>query len=90
MIVLAVAALDSGKVVKGGAAVRGMFFCTVPTVSFAFAHLCSVSVAIALVALGKGADLNEELKVIELLAMKGDVCGHLPNVYRHLVACTRD
>jgi hypothetical protein len=43
-----------------------MSFSTVPTVSLTFAHMDSVSVVVASVALGHSAVLNEELTVFEL------------------------
>ncbi len=66
MLALAVAAGVSGKVFVGGAAVRSMFFSTMPAVSPTFACVSSVFVTVTLVALGHGAVLNEVLTVFEL------------------------
>ncbi len=66
MLTLAVAAGVSGGVLGGGAAVGGMFFSTMPTVSPTFARVGSVSVMVTSVALGQGAVLYEQLTVSEL------------------------
>jgi hypothetical protein len=63
---LAVTAGVGGRILRGGAAVGGMFFSTMPAVSLTFARMGSVSVVVASAALGHSAVLNEELTVIEL------------------------
>ncbi len=70
MLVLAVAAKECGRIIRGRAAVRSEFFSTMPTISPTFACFSSVSVMVASVALGQGVVLNEELTVIELTIMK--------------------
>ncbi len=70
MLALAVAVEGCGRVLRGRAAVRGVFFSTMPAVSPSFAHLGSMSVMVASIALGQGAVLNEELTVLELPVMK--------------------
>ncbi len=54
-----------GRVFVGGAAVGGMFLCTMPAVSPTFARVGSASMTVATVALGQGAVLNEELTVFK-------------------------
>ncbi len=66
MLAHAVAAGIGSRVFVGGAAVGGMFFSTIPTVSATFARVCSVSVTVESVALSHGAVLNEELTILEL------------------------
>ncbi len=58
MLALAVQARVSGKVLRGGAAVGGMFFSTMPAGSPIFACMGSVSVVIASLPLGHNAVLN--------------------------------
>jgi hypothetical protein len=55
-----------GKVFVGGAAVRGMFLSTMLAVSPTFAHVGSVSITVASVALGQSAVFIIELTVFEL------------------------
>ncbi len=52
MLALAVAARVGGKVLRGGAAVEGMFFIRMSAVSTTLARVGSVSVVVTLVALG--------------------------------------
>ncbi len=66
MLTLAVAAGVGGRILRGGAAVGGMFFSTMPAVSLTFVRMGSVSVVVASVVLGHSAVLNEELTVFEL------------------------
>ncbi len=66
MLALAVAARVDGRVLIGGAAVKGMFLSTMPAVFPMFARKGSVSLMVASVALGHGTVLNEELTVFEL------------------------
>ncbi len=70
MLALAVAAGVSGRVIVGRAAIRSMFFSTMPAVSPTFARVGSVFVTVTSVALGHGAVLNEELTVFELPIME--------------------
>jgi hypothetical protein len=70
VLALAIAAGVGGRVFRSGAAVVGMFFSTMPTVFPTFARLCSVSIIVALVALGQGTVLNTELTVFELPIME--------------------
>jgi hypothetical protein len=70
VLALAVAAGVSGRVIVGRAAIRSMFFSTMPAVSPTFARVGSVSVTVTSVALGHGAVLNEELTVFELPVME--------------------
>ncbi len=65
MLTLAVSAGVSGRVLRGGAAVR-VFFSTMLAVSPTFPRMGSVSVVVASVAMGHSAVLNEELTVFEL------------------------
>ncbi len=70
MHALALAAGVSGRVYVGGAAVRSMFFSTMPAVSTTSARVGSVSVTVTSVALGHGAVLNDELTVLKLPVME--------------------
>ncbi len=70
MLALAVAAGVSGRDFVGGAAVRSMFFSTMPAVSPTSARAGGLSLTVTLVALGHGAVLNEELTVFELPVME--------------------
>ncbi len=66
MLALAAAAGVGGRILRGRAAVRGMFFSEMPAVSLTFARMSSLSVVVASVALGHSAVLNEELTVSKL------------------------
>ncbi len=70
MLALADGAGVGGGVLGGGAAVRGIFFSTMPAVFPTFASMGSVTVVVASVALGHSAVLNEELTVFELPIME--------------------
>ncbi len=70
MLALVVAAGVSGRVIVGRAAVRSMFFSTMPAVSPTFARVGRVSVTVTSVTLGHGAVINEELTVFELTVME--------------------
>jgi hypothetical protein len=66
VLTLIVATGVDGRVLGGGAAVRGMFFSTMPAVSPTFTRMGSVSIVIASVALGHSAVHNEEPTAFEL------------------------
>ncbi len=66
MLAHAVAAEVGGGVLRGGAAVWGMFLSIMLTVSLTFTGVGSVSITGTLVALGHGSVLNKELIVLEL------------------------
>ncbi len=70
MLALAVAARASSRVFRGGAAVGGMFFSTMPTVYLTFACFSSVFITIASIRLSGGADLIDELKVFKFLVVR--------------------